>query len=278
VLSDVLAYLQCPVCGGALSLGDVAVRCAASHSFDIARQGYVSFLTGSAGPGTADTASMVQAREAFLAAGHYAPLAGRVAEFSALAVRGELVVDAGAGTAYFLRAVLERIPGTQGLALDLSKFALRRAARAGPRVAAVACDVWRPLPLRSRVCALVLDVLAPRNAAEFHRILAADGALVVVAPSAEHLAELVPALGMITVDARKEERLETALSPFFRLERRETFRFELLLSAAELESVVRMGPSAHHVDGAGLQERIAALTPPLRATASFALSLYRPLT
>ncbi len=278
MLSDVVGFLQCPTCGGELASTTTALRCPNGHSFDIARQGYVSFLSGAARAGTADTAAMVQAREAFLAAGHYAPLADRLAAVAAGSVRDGLVVDAGAGTAYFLGAALARLPEAQGLALDISKFASRRAARAGPRVAAVACDVWRPLPLRSHVAALVLVVLAPRNAAEFRRILVDDGALAVVAPTAAHLAELVPALGMITVDARKDERLESALSPFFRLERRELLDVELLLSADDVERVVRMGPSAHHVEAESLRRRVAELEPPLRATASFALSLYRPLT
>ena len=52
----------------ATALGETggALRCAAGHSFDIARQGYVNLV-----PGRADTPEMVEARDAFLRAGHF---------------------------------------------------------------------------------------------------------------------------------------------------------------------------------------------------------------
>src|SRR5688572_30940209 len=39
------------------------------------------------------------------------------------------ILDLGAGTGWYLARVLDRLPGRIGLALDLSKHALRRAAR-----------------------------------------------------------------------------------------------------------------------------------------------------
>jgi 23S rRNA (guanine745-N1)-methyltransferase len=277
VLADVIGCLVCPMCGGALEHSPPAVRCAAGHSFDVARQGYVNLLAGGARAATGDTVEMVLAREAFLAAGHYAPLAERLAAVAAAAVRDGLIVDAGGGTGAFLAAVLDRLPAATGLVIDVSKHALRRAARVSPRAAAVAWDVWRPLPLRPGCAALVLDVLAPRNGAEFRRILADEGALVVVSPTARHLEELIAPLGMISVDRRKEERLESALSAHFTLESSETLELELQLSADEVEAAVRMGPSAHHVAADDLHRRVAALAVPVRTAASFLVSLYRPL-
>ena len=81
------------------------------------------------------------------------------------------IVDLGAGTGWYLARALERLRGTTGLALDVSKPALRRAARAHPSLAAVACDAWGPLPLRDGGVAAVLDIFAPRNAAEIARVL-----------------------------------------------------------------------------------------------------------
>ena len=58
------------------------------------------------------------------------------------------VLDLGAGTGWYLARVLDRLPGRSGLALDLSRHALRRAARAHARIGAVAADAWGPLPVR----------------------------------------------------------------------------------------------------------------------------------
>src|SRR4051812_16813967 len=137
-LADVVPYLQCPVCAGDLAVTGSALRCTEGHAFDIARQGYANLLTGKAHLGTADTPQMVAARAAFLGAGHFAPLAGLVAERAAARAVGEgCVLDAGAGTGHYLAAVLDRLPERPGVALDISKHALRRAARAHPRAGAL---------------------------------------------------------------------------------------------------------------------------------------------
>jgi len=114
VLRDVSDLLACPVCGRGFILRPPALRCASGHSFDIARQGYVNLLPGGARPGTADTAEMVAARQAFLTAGHYAPLAGAIADLAAATVAAgprPCVLDAGSGPGYYLAAVLDRLAG-----------------------------------------------------------------------------------------------------------------------------------------------------------------------
>ena len=75
LLDDVLGYLRCPHCGRPLAQAGPALRCAAGHSFDIARQGYVSLLPAGIPGDAGDTAAMVRARRDFLAAGHFAPIA-----------------------------------------------------------------------------------------------------------------------------------------------------------------------------------------------------------
>ncbi len=187
-----------------------------------------------------------------------------------------LVLDAGAGTGYYLAAVLDRLPGSVGLALDTSKIALRRAAQAHPRAGAVACDLWHPFPVRSGAASLILNVFAPRNGPEFHRVLRPDGALVVVTPTDRHLSELVRPLGLVSVDGRKQERLSVTLSPRFWLDRREEHTATLTLSHAEVTTLVQMGPSARHVDADQLRHRIAPLPDPMVVTASFSVAVYLP--
>jgi 23S rRNA (guanine745-N1)-methyltransferase len=272
------------VCGRELKLGPSALRCADGHSFDIARQGYVNLMPGGARPGTADTAEMVAARSEFLAAGHYAPLAGAVAGLAAASVppgQPGRVLDAGAGTGYYLGAVLDRLGGSPatgpatGLAMDISTRALRRAARAHPAIGAVAWDVWQPLPVRDQAVSLVINVFAPRNGPEFRRVLRPDGALIVVTPAAGHLAELAGA-GLLGIDDRKEERLATTLEGPFRLAGRQELAIPLRLSRAGAETLIAMGPSARHAEIAVIRERLARLPDPVPVTAAFHLSVYRP--
>ena len=111
---------------------------------------------------------MVAARDEFLGAGHFEPIADAAAA-AALEAVGEragtpgFALDLGAGTGYQLARLLDSLPAWRGLALDASAPALRRAARAHPRMAAVACDVWGELPLQDGAADLALNVFAPRN-------------------------------------------------------------------------------------------------------------------
>lgn len=277
MLADVIGCLVCPVCASDLVLEAAALRCAHGHAFDVARQGYVNLLPGRARAGTADTPEMVEARAAFLGAGHYDAILDAVAASSDVAL-GEgpagCVADVGAGTGDYLARVLERSPGRVGLALDLSKHALRRAARAHPRIGAAVCDTWKPLPVRTGAAALVLDVFAPRNAAEFARILGPGGALVVVTPGADHLHELVDVLGLVTVDDRKDERLAGSLGERFVLAGSVPVRFAMSLSRHDVEALVAMGPSARHVAAPEMAARIGALAEPVCVTAAVAVSVY----
>jgi 23S rRNA (guanine745-N1)-methyltransferase len=275
MLHDVLPYLRCPVCGGDLTGGERALRCARGHAFDVARQGYAGLLTGDARTGTADTAPMVAARVEFLDGGHFAPLAALIAERAAAAAPREgCVLDAGAGTGYHLAAVLDRLPGRYGVALDISKHALRRAARAHPRIGALTWDVWRPFPVRTDSVAVLLDVFAPRNAGEFHRVLRPDGILVVATPAAHHMGELVRPLGLLTVDPRKAERVADTLEERFAPAGTWPLELPLSLTHTEVGSLVAMGPSAWHTDPAALRARITALPEPVRVTAAFEVRVF----
>jgi 23S rRNA (guanine745-N1)-methyltransferase len=240
VLDAALPYLRCPHCGAALRLDERTVRCEAGHSFDVARQGYVDLMPAGRRP-AGDTAEMVAAREAFLGGGHYDAIAEAVAEAAGGSEEGAgCVVEVGAGTGYYLaRAVGGRV----GIALDSSRYALRRAARAG--LAAVGCDAWRALPVRDGAADAVLCVFAPRNADELRRILAPGGVLVVVTPTPAHLRELVTELGLVTVDERKPERLRRSLGAPVR---EHAVERTLELSRDDVRALIAMGPSARHVD------------------------------
>lgn len=282
VLDDVVALLACSVCGRDLERAGAALRCAAGHAFDVARQGYVH-LGGGGARALGDTAAMVEARARFLAAGHYDPLSERIVAACAepepwgagLAARGGALLDAGAGPGHHLRALLERLDGSVGIALDASVPAARRAARAHPRIGAVVADTWRGLPVRSGAVALVLDVFAPRNPGEFARVLAPGGALVVVGPGQGHLAELVDALGLLKVAPGKTERLDADLDEHFAPAGRTPVSVSLRLTHAEVITLVGMGPSAWHTRSGALAEAVARLPQPVELSAAFVLHRYR---
>ncbi|GAA5124496.1 methyltransferase domain-containing protein [Haloechinothrix salitolerans] len=179
-------------------------------------------------------------------------------------------MDVGAGTGYYLAATLEALPDVTGLALDLSAAACRRAARAHPRAAAAVWNTWEPLPLADGCASVVLNIFAPRNPAEFRRVLRADGILVVVTPTSAHLAEFREFT--LDVDPAKEQRLTEGLSRHFEQADAEDVSYPLELSATEARTLIEMGPAAHHLSPGALD----ALPDNVTVTVSCTVGVYRP--
>jgi 23S rRNA (guanine745-N1)-methyltransferase len=274
-LDAALPYLRCPVCGAGLARADAAepvVRCESGHAFDVARQGYLNLLAGGGAP-AGDSAAMVADRVALLGGGSFDPLADAVA---GAAGRGTVAAEVGAGSGFYLAAALERGAFDVGIALDVSRYALRRAARAHPRMAAVGADVWTGLPLRDGCADVVLCVFAPRNGPELRRVVREDGVLVVATPTPRHLAELIGPLGLLRVDERKDERLAERLAGGFELATRTTCEWTMALDHATVSALVGMGPSAFHDDGTSRADAIAALAEPVAVTGSVTVSAFAP--
>ena len=275
-LDLVLQILRCPVCGEELSRADGSLRCRNGHSFDIARHGYASLVAG-VRPTSGDDAPMVQARRRVLETGIYAPIVAEVVSLTTAPVPPpSTVLDAGCGTGNYLAAVMDALPTARGLGLDSSTYALRAAARAHPRAAAIACDLFRPIPVAADSVDLVLDVFAPRNPAEFRRVLRPDGMLAVTRPTERHLAQLRRHIkGMVGIDPAKEERLTRTLTPRFEAIRTVPTEYTARLTPEEAADLVLMTPSARHVSADDLEGNAAGALP-TEIDISVLTTAYRP--
>jgi 23S rRNA (guanine745-N1)-methyltransferase len=277
-IEDVLDLLVCPQCRNPLGFGPEhhSVRCAAGHAFDLSRQGYLNLL-GSKPPRNADTASMVSARDRFLAQGHYGPVADRVRKLAVdFGSERPNVAEVGAGTGYYLAEVLEALAGARGIALDVSIAASRRAARSHPRVGAVVADVWRLLPLAERSLDIIMNVFAPRNSAEFRRVLSDSGRLITVSPEPDHLQELRWPLRLLQIQERKQERLAATLTADFVEESRERLCFHPRLGADSLADLVAMGPNAFHRSDDERDDALAGIEVPMDVSVAVSLSVWAP--
>ena len=255
--------------------------CGNGHRFDAARQGYLNLGTTRMPAG--DDAAMVARRLEVAEAGVYAPLTDHLVEvardhLAPAAGEQRLIVDVGAGPGVHLARILEAVGDHHGIAVDASRYAARRAARAHPAITAIVADVWAGLPIADDAVDLLLDVFAPRNGAEFARILAPTGVLVLVTPRPGHLGELTRALGLLGVDPEKTRRVDDELADRFTRREGRPLTWEMSLDRSVATAVATMGPSAHHLDPRALTTGLQRLDWPQTVTGDVEVAVYTPRT
>ncbi len=190
----------CPVCNRTLDKQDKCFRCAAGHSFDCARSGYVHLLPvqhkHAKVPG--DNQLMVDSRRRFLDKGYYAPLAQQVCRTAAdwLEATGAdrtVLLDAGCGEGYYTGRICEEIDArglqVDVLGVDISKIALDKAAKRVKRAQFGVASVFH-LPLASDSIDLLCNLFAPCCWTEYRRVIRPGGAMLLVIPGEDHLWEL----------------------------------------------------------------------------------------
>lgn len=289
--------LICPVCAAPLAGTTTALCCPAGHHFDRAREGYVNLLParGRRAVDRGDTAAMLRARRTFLEAGYYLPLLAALyddiasllppasplarpmdegSKAEALPLHpSESMLDAGCGEGWYLASLGARLAAAgrpvQLIGTDISRDAARLTARRYPEILALVADTARRLPLADGAARIVLNVFAPRNPAEFARVLAPGGLLLTVIPAPEHLRELRAVAPLLAIEPDKESELIARLTAAGRLypAGRTPVAYAMRLPPAAVQALVMMSPAAHHLDDADLQ--LVAELPAMTITASF---------
>jgi len=279
--------LVCPVCGDRLDETGRSFRCPRGHAYDRSREGYVHLLPAGHGRSRleGDVADMVRARRRFLERGHFEPLVDALAHAlrdlqeerrarSKDDASGPTVLDVGCGDGYYggrLREAVQRPCCFFGL--DLSKQALRLAARAYPDILFFVNDVRHRICLADASVDLLIDVFAPRNPVEFARVLHPHGLALVVIPNPEHLRELREHLPLLEIDADKRERTEERLAGRFELVGLERIEHRMTLAPGEAVDLIRMTPNYWHADEPAL--RAAARLGETAVTASVSVLRFR---
>ncbi len=268
-----MVQVCCPVCGGPLEAGMPAWRCAAGHSFDVARQGYVNLLTvnrkHSRSPG--DSPVQVAARREFLNAGYYTPLAERVCAAMA-AERPQTLLDAGCGEGYYLACVGKRLPETERWGVDVSKEAVRFAAvrdRSAHWLTATAAH----LPFPDGSFDGLLSMFALTSEREFRRVLRPGGLFLRVTAGPKHLLAL---RRLIYPEIRPKEEQPPPELEGFRLERSEVAEFPFVLTEnRQIQNLLAMTPHFMRISRTGAERARSAAE--LQDTAQAVCSHYRAI-
>lgn len=188
----------CPLCGAPLEREPARLFCSNRHSFDRSAAGYVHLLPAnrkhSKDPG--DDKAMVAARAAFLEKGYYTPLRNSLCKVILQYTENlsaPVILDSGCGEGWYTAGLFQalsqagRTPQIAGV--DLSRAALRRAAKRVPRAEFAAASVYH-LPIPDNSVDVLVNIFSPLAADEFARVLRPGGLFCYAVPSARHLWEM----------------------------------------------------------------------------------------
>src|SRR5581483_10720478 len=153
-------------------------------TFDVAREGYVNLLRKKQ---VGDTREMLQARRSFLEDGFYQPLSDTLNALVDSYLR-EIpspanVLDAGCGEGYYLGRLQRSLDQKEQhcfLGLDIAKDGIRMAAKRYQAASFVVANLKERLVIADQAIHVLLNIFAPRNPAEFARVMVPAGRLIVV--------------------------------------------------------------------------------------------------
>jgi 23S rRNA (guanine745-N1)-methyltransferase len=193
--SDLICDFKCPSCGSALQAGSGSAEktysCDNNHCFDMAKEGYLNLHLAqhkrSRNPGDSD--EMIRSRQRFLNAGHYQDLAEALTDAIKQNGRDHRLLDIGCGEGYYLAEIHKTWPELQLVGLDISKTAVRLAAKRKLN-AQLAVDSGFNMALFDNSVDTAISVFSPISAGETSRVLKPEGQLIMVGPGAQHLSGL----------------------------------------------------------------------------------------
>ncbi|MEC1177950.1 methyltransferase domain-containing protein [Metasolibacillus meyeri] len=180
-----MALFACPLCQAKMQLNDTGTMgCSKNHSFDMAKQGYMNFMTKPVA--TMYSKELFEARQEVIASGLYDPLQQKIAE---LLVGEQIILDTGCGEGSHLARICAQIPNAVGVGIDIAKEGIIAAAKFYSEKIWCVGDLANS-PFQSASFTTILNILSPANYEEFKRLLQPNGKVIKVVPQEGYLKEL----------------------------------------------------------------------------------------
>ena len=262
----------CPKCACPLEICDTGTaKCKNNHSYDRSREGYYNLLLGASGGTHGDNREMLLARRRFLDTDAYLPLVRELcSSLREYAPEGEGILDMGCGEGYYTSAVCASLPDEEISAFDISKEAVKLAAKRAKRASFAVASSYK-IPVGSESFGAVYNVFSPLATDEVRRVLKKGGAYIAVIPGEEHLFELKASL----YDKPYKNKPQDESLEGFSLVSRKELSYEKEFSTSELSDLFMMTPYSYRTS-AHERARLENIEK-LRVGIHFIILVYRKL-
>lgn len=185
--------LACPVCHQKMTVTeDCVVVCENRHTFDVAKQGYVNFMTH---PTTSMYGKeLFEARKQIIESGLYEPLYEVVVELLKSYRQDLKVLDTGCGEGSHLVSIKNKFEDMTdkkivGVGIDIAKEGIIAAGKNYEGMIWCVGDLAKS-PFEDSSFDVILNILSPANYTEFKRLLKPNGMIVKVVPESGYLRQL----------------------------------------------------------------------------------------
>lgn len=233
----------CPICGETMEIHEQgSVVCTVNHSFDIAKQGYVNFMTH---PATSKySKELFESRMSIINSGLYDTLQKEIAE---LITDARTILDTGCGEGSHLARICARLDdGVVGVGIDIAKEGILAAARHYSGQIWCVGDLTKS-PYNEARFDVILNILSPANYDEFKRLLVPGGVVVKVVPQSGYLQEL---RAQLYADSDKEsysnEQTVTRFRESFADASVERVTYTMPLASELVPALLEMTPMGWH--------------------------------
>lgn len=181
------SLFSCPICHQTMKVfqeGDL--KCEKNHTFTIAKQGYVNFLTKQSDSKYSKT--LFESRKNVIDSGLYSEMHDEIARL--IGKRVDSILDTGCGEGSHLNYIRLRLQPDIALAgIDISKEGIMCAAKYYEQTIWCVGDLANS-PFQEKSFDVILNILSPANYDEFKRLLRTGGKVIKVMPQTNYLKEL----------------------------------------------------------------------------------------
>lgn len=237
------SIFTCPICDGHVDVkGEGAVVCAGNHSFDVAKQGYINFMTKPVQ--SMYSKELFEARHDIISSGLYDELQNRLAE---LAI-GSHFLDTGCGEGSHLARITAKKNGATGIGIDIAKEGIMAAAKFYPGFIWCVGDLAKS-PYNRESFDTIFNILSPANYDEFKRLLKPKGKVIKVVPHEGYLKELrQQAFAHSEKENYSNEQTVTRFQESFQHVEVERLTYTKPLSQELVPKLLEMTPMGWHIE------------------------------